>query len=209
MTPRKFNIVIVVLTTIPACSNWNTETFGNHQSNDYISLHNHIRQALNKGKTLNNLSNEHNMALDRQYDFGQQPTPNPPLALLKKDTRLVASASAYVEQCVFAHSPRAGQDYGENILFSANEGQSIRNAINSWAYEAKDYNYATNTCRLGAKFGCAHYTQLVARRSTHVGCAEKRCQPLRNKNGKVIAAWANLYVCHYSPQGNIIGRKPY
>jgi len=65
-----------------------------------------------------------------------------------------------------------------------------------WADEFPNYNYAANTCASGQQ--CGHYTQMVWRTSTQVGCASVTCS-----NGKV------LVVCNYSPAGNTMGQKAY
>lgn len=65
-----------------------------------------------------------------------------------------------------------------------------------WASEKPDYNYATNTCRSGAQ--CGHYTQIVWRSTTEVGCGMALCPDK-----------AQIWVCNYNPAGNWVGEKPY
>ena len=66
----------------------------------------------------------------------------------------------------------------------------------AWASEHTDYDYASNTCRTGRQ--CGHYTQMVWRATTHVGCAYRIC-------GNDAQVWA----CHYRPVGNYVGQRPY
>ncbi len=75
----------------------------------------------------------------------------------------------------------------------------------AWASEDVDYDYASNTCNAGKV--CGHYTQLVWRDSTGVGCASRVCNvnsPFTIGNGRWI-----LWVCDYLPPGNYIGERPY
>lgn len=65
-----------------------------------------------------------------------------------------------------------------------------------WADERADYNYVSNTCRPGAQ--CGHYTQMVWRNTTEVGCGMTVCPDK-----------AQLWVCNYNPPGNWVGERPY
>ncbi|MFY0651820.1 MAG: hypothetical protein JXQ96_07290 [Cyclobacteriaceae bacterium] len=94
--------------------------------------------------------------------------------------------------CAFEHS---GNGYGENLFKGTKGYYSAGDAVNSWASEKKDYNYDKNKCKSGAV--CGHYTQLVWRNTTQVGCAQMEC--------KGMVTW----VCSYNPPGNYVGEKPY
>lgn len=94
--------------------------------------------------------------------------------------------------CAFKHS---NNSYGEN-LFKGTEGYyTAADAVDSWASEKQDYDYEKNKCAPGKI--CGHYTQIVWKNTTEVGCAKVIC------NGSVT------WVCNYSPPGNYIGQKPY
>ncbi len=71
-------------------------------------------------------------------------------------------------------------------------------AVNSWVSEKQWFNYADNTCKAPAGKACGHYTQVVWKNSTEVGCGKAICD---NKT--------QVWVCNYSPAGNIVGQKPY
>jgi len=60
-----------------------------------------------------------------------------------------------------------------------------------------DYTYSTNSCASGKV--CGHYTQVVWKNSTKIGCAGVVCS-----NGGGI-----IYGCNYDPPGNYSGQKPY
>ncbi|KAM0899056.1 hypothetical protein ACQ4PT_021543 [Festuca glaucescens] len=60
------------------------------------------------------------------------------------------------------------------------------------------YDHGSNTCR-GGRGACGHYTQIVWRGTTKVGCAMASCA-----GGK-----GTIAVCKYNPPGNYVGMKPY
>jgi uncharacterized protein YkwD len=91
----------------------------------------------------------------------------------------------------FQHRPN--NRYGENLFWGRGQAYSGTDAIESWASEASGYNYANNSC----KGVCGHYTQLVWKNTTQVGCA----------SGKVRDEI--YWVCNYNPPGNYVGQKPY
>lgn len=123
------------------------------------------------------------------------------------DPRLAAIAAAWAAQCVdkespsglVDHNPNRSQEYptkvGENI-FAASGIVTARDAVDSWAAERVDYDYASNSC---SKI-CGHYTQVVWRATTMIGCAMNTCSGLR---------WPNTIVCNYAPAGNVSGERPY
>ena len=107
------------------------------------------------------------------------------------------------------HSP---SKYGEN-LFSAWSSDptapptTATKAISYWVGEKQYYTYSKTKCAAGSvcgtcsKFPCVHYTQIVWRTTTKVGCARATCKaPGRN--------WT-IWVCNYDPAGNVGGQPPY
>ena len=70
--------------------------------------------------------------------------------------------------------------------------------------EAADYSSATNKCAPGKV--CGHYTQVVWRNTTHVGCATAICTK-NSPFGAQFPTW-QLWVCNYTPPGNFVG-KPF
>jgi pathogenesis-related protein 1 len=108
--------------------------------------------------------------------------------------------------CQMQHSKSNGS-YGENLFWSSarqfsdgsNEFQKVspEKVVNSWASEKKDFDYDSNRCKPGKK--CGHYTQIVWRSTTTVGCGKAACEDTKEQ----------VYVCQYQPAGNWIGRKPY
>jgi len=128
------------------------------------------------------------------------------------------SLSTYAQQwanqlaaknCQMGHRPNSGkfkQMYGENLYWAGalvwsdgrREAQKITaaDAVKPWVDEKAFYNYQTNTCASGQV--CGHYTQVVWRQSTEVGCAMAMC-----------SSKDQVWVCNYNPPGNYVGQRPY
>lgn len=108
--------------------------------------------------------------------------------------------------CQMQHSKSDG-NYGENLFWASarqssegsNEFQKIspEKVVNSWASEKRDFDYGSNRCKPGKK--CGHYTQIVWRSTTTVGCGMAACDDTQEQ----------VWVCQYQPTGNWIGQKPY
>ncbi len=125
---------------------------------------------------------------------------------------LALSAQAWVDtlkrtnHCWMRHSKPNGQ-YGENLYWASarvwSDGRkelqkiSPEQVVNSWGSEKADYDYANNRCTPGKM--CGHYTQIIWRITTTVGCAMAVCEDTQEQ------VWA----CQYQPAGNWVDRKPY
>lgn len=135
--------------------------------------------------------------------LGATPTPNPPLPALTWSTSAADTAQAWAEQCQFQHNPNRG-NLGENLAAATPNALTTAGVVQNWASESSFYDYGKNTCAPGKT--CGHYTQLVWRNTTQVGCATKVC----NKNSPFsgFTQW-QLWVCNYSPPGNFVGQRPY
>nr|BAV01273.1 PR-1b [Nepenthes alata] len=95
--------------------------------------------------------------------------------------------------CELIHS---NGSYGENLARGSPD-LSATEAVNLWVNEKAYYNYTSNSCIDGKE--CHHYTQVVWRNSTHLGCARVHCA---NNTGTFV-------ICNYDPAGNIVGQYPY
>jgi hypothetical protein len=128
-----------------------------------------------------------------------QPPPSPPLAPLGWSAPAATVALGWSKNCVWEHNANRG-DFGENISAATYE-LTPDAVVTGWADEAAGYDYASNGC----SSVCGHYTQLVWRDTTSVGCAVNRCT-----TGSPFGSSTWYFaVCDYSPPGNYVGEKPY
>jgi len=109
------------------------------------------------------------------------------LAAIAEDWALRLAA----DDCGLQH--RSDARYGENLYAIYGTSASPQEVVDSWVSEAADYNYKKNRC----KGVCGHYTQVVWRKSRHLGCAAARCSQ------------GEVWVCNYDPPGNFVGERPY
>ena len=118
-------------------------------------------------------------------------------------TEIALSAQSYADSLAksgkWEHDSHANNPYGEN-LFAASYQVNYLDAINSWYKEKPYYNYTNNSCQSGKV--CGHYTQMIWKDSTELGCGVAKYERGSRKGWLVI-------VCRYNPPGNYIGRKPY
>ncbi|KAL2613363.1 hypothetical protein R1flu_025055 [Riccia fluitans] len=94
--------------------------------------------------------------------------------------------------CALKHS---GGPYGENIFWASWKSTPLQ-AVNAWVAEKQYYKYSTNTCATGKV--CGHYTQVIWKRTTNLGCGNATCP-----------SGGTFTVCSYYTPGNYIGQKPY
>jgi len=108
------------------------------------------------------------------------------------------------EGCAVMH--RNQDQYGENLKWAgARRSRSGRRflqrvtptqVVDEWADERQWYDYDTDRCQTGQE--CGHYTQVVWAKTWEVGCGRAVCTDK-----------SQVWVCNYSPPGNIVGEKPY
>ncbi len=107
-------------------------------------------------------------------------------------------AVALIDSGRFAHDPRP-HGHGENLwmgwgarLFTPED------MVGDWIEERADYRRGVfpDVSRTGDWVAVGHYTQLIWRGTTHVGCA------VETRGDR------SLLACRYSPPGNIDGRRP-
>jgi hypothetical protein len=135
------------------------------------------------------------------------PGANPPIPPLVWDCSLAVSAQAWADTCPAGHNPALNaNNQGENIWGSSSSTIAmVGDVVKLWAKEGPpNYVYSTNYC-FGAEytisnFQCGHYTQIVWRTTTNVGC------------GYVTGCGAGAFspqtwVCDFSPAGNIYNQK--
>jgi pathogenesis-related protein 1 len=116
---------------------------------------------------------------------------------------LAKQAQNWASQCNFSHSANPGS--GENLYVDSNVNESAPTAgpyaVAAWAAEKSDYDISDNSCS-GV---CGHYTQMIWKTTTSVGCAVVNC----SSNVQNFSSSGTMVVCEYSPPGNVLGQTPY
>ncbi|WP_342377182.1 CAP domain-containing protein [Myxococcus stipitatus] len=136
--------------------------------------------------------------------LGARPTPKPPLPPLVWSDAAARQAASWAKACKFEHNPNRG-DFGENLAAATPDMWGTAEVVKSWADEVVDYDHTRNTCKKGKV--CGHYTQVVWRKTTGVGCATVLCKK-NSPFGASFPTW-QLWVCNYTPPGNFVGQRPY
>jgi pathogenesis-related protein 1 len=95
--------------------------------------------------------------------------------------------------CSMAH--RTQQKYGENLFQGTAGYYTAVDAAKAWESEKKNYSGGILTEANWQPAG--HYTQMVWRDTTTLGCGQSTC-------GQTL-----IVVCNYAPPGNYLGRRPY
>jgi len=118
-------------------------------------------------------------------------------APLQWDPSLAVAAASYGPALSqighLVHSPRTGRDNQRENLWMGQQGRfSPDEMVSAWTSEKRMF-YAgafPNVSRSGNWSDVAHYTQMIWKTTTHVGCAIYR-----------DGTWDYL-ICRYSPPGN-------
>lgn len=101
---------------------------------------------------------------------------------------LASYAQAYADEydCsgTLTHS---GGAYGENLAL----GYSPAKAVDAWYNEIDSYDFSSP----GYSSSTGHFTQLVWKSSTELGCGFKTCGN----------EWGTYVICSYNPAGNVLG----
>jgi uncharacterized protein YkwD len=131
--------------------------------------------------------------------------------------QLAANAQAWASQCRqkgggFCHQNDCGTRTaeGENLSFGWREsngrplmpGRTADQAVDAWYCEIAAYDFNNPRLVGGTTSGCTpvngHFTQVVWRASTQVGCAQATCSISTSSGPKQGTLW----VCRYAPAGN-------
>ncbi|GAA5920136.1 hypothetical protein JCM6882_007032 [Rhodosporidiobolus microsporus] len=115
-------------------------------------------------------------------------------------TDLANSAQAWASKCVFKHGGGAALNSGENL--AAYYGASnVASGISMWANEASNYDFDNP----GFSSSAGHFTQMVWKATTQLGCAEVKCASLPDPDSGSTMKDYQFLVCHYLSAGNIVG----
>ncbi|KAE8212319.1 hypothetical protein CF327_g4027 [Tilletia walkeri] len=115
------------------------------------------------------------------------------------DSNLAAFAANWANKCIWAHS---GGPYGENGASSVGMDMTMADSVGMWYGEILDYNFL----KPDFSYATGHFTQLVWKDSTTVGCAIAACKPSQlGYNWPYPGSAYNVW-CEYSKNpGNVIG----
>ena len=110
-------------------------------------------------------------------------------------------AAVLAETRTFRHSvePRGRMAEGENLFTGTRGAYSYREMVDLWVAEKKDFvNRPTpDFSRTGNYADVAHFTQIVWRGTSQVGCA------------LASNARDDYLVCRYTPPGNVVGQRAF
>ncbi|XP_040385479.1 protein PRY1-like [Oryza brachyantha] len=143
------------------------------------------KDGLNE-KSINDIVKEHNV-----FRYREKVPP------IEWNATLATYAQKYAEKrrgdCKLEHSTGP---YGENMMFGTGKEWTWKKTVDDWSNEKKSYDYNSNSCQAGKQ--CAHYTAVVWRNTTGVGC------------GRVVCSSGDtIMVCSYWPPGNYENVKPF
>lgn len=165
-----------LLTLIVLCAAANSASGGSaSDAQAFVNAHNAIRAAVQP-----------------PAGYAGAWTPVPPLAW---SDEVAGGAQAWAEhlrdsnKCALMHSETRD---GENL--AAGKGMDAAGAVKMWASERNNFRYSP---QYEFHIPTGHYSQLVWRTTTHIGCGRATC----GRNAVIV--------CRYSPAGNRIGKAPY
>lgn len=110
------------------------------------------------------------------------------LPSLKWSLEAEAAAQRWANTCRFEHERQ--DPWGDNLAWGTKGWFSPERAGYLWYRESQGYPYGSRT----PPFHMMHFTQMIWRDTSAVGCARKDC-----------GGWT-YFVCRYTRRGNVLGR---
>ncbi|KXZ45855.1 hypothetical protein GPECTOR_50g649 [Gonium pectorale] len=129
---------------------------------------------------------------------------------LQWSVSLAASSQDYAEllakTCNLVHS--GSQEFGENLMKIATYPKvtdySCTSSIDNWYEEVGYYSFTQTPMTDNWSKGVGHFTQLVWRATTAVGCGVAIAdKPTTLPSGKSLMGSCKVVVCRYKPFGNV------
>lgn len=114
------------------------------------------------------------------------------LKQLTWDCKLADLAQEWATRGVAEH--RDDREFGESIFVSSLRDVAAVTSIKKWMLEKPSWDNKTGTCQPGKV--CTHYTQIVWKKTSRIGCGINR---------DVQGKWKTMLVCNYDPVGNLPG----
>ncbi|KAH0600143.1 hypothetical protein MHUMG1_01139 [Metarhizium humberi] len=130
------------------------------------------------------------------------------------DPNLAITAEKIAKSCKFAHQMGVdGGSYGQNIAAASSDQNSNPTdfgvkAVGDMWYKGEVKNYTPAFYLSGPSQGTplddyGHFTQVVWKASTKIGCATVSCGA-----GTIFGMPSQFTVCNYKTQGNVVGQYP-
>jgi len=118
---------------------------------------------------------------------------------LADDAGAYADVLARTRRFQHAEQPQGPGREGENLFTGTRGAYSYREMVDLWVAERRDYvpGITPRFSRTGNPGDVAHYTQIVWRNTTRIGC------------GLASNATDDYLVCRYAPAGNVIGERAF
>ncbi|MDJ1181881.1 CAP family protein [Roseofilum casamattae] len=138
-------------------------------------------------------------AMVNAHNQWRQQVGSPPLVWSNELAQVAQDwANQLVKKGRMEHRPNS--QYGENIYWGRGRRASAKDVVDAWGSEVKDFRNGVfpDVSRTGNWADVGHYTQVVWKDTTEVGCGMARA----NDN-------AEYWVCNYNPPGNFQGRRPF
>jgi pathogenesis-related protein 1 len=123
----------------------------------------------------------------------RQTTGVPPL---RWSATLAARAEKWAKTLAATGASRMEGIPGQNIGYTSAGRVDAAGIVAAWAAEADNYDHEKNSC-IDRQRSCHHYTQVVWRDTTYLGCAVAHDKA------------RDIWVCDYDPPGNNVAERPY